>query len=227
MSSILKALKKQEKDRSICKPNQFKIDERILQNSSSGSLSRTAVSGIALALFACGSGATYVYLKHEPVVAVVAQSSSAQTGADIHPLNSAVIPTELKNGMNHTTSAEPQVIQKPTAGSGGNEGLPSTAASISTPIQPAKLSERAPASDSKPAPAVSSPTRSVASRPNLTVNGIAFQEGGSDNLAVINGVTVSSGTMIDGVVVEEIQKDRVRFSHNGERFEIILNKTSR
>ncbi len=63
--------------------------------------------------------------------------------------------------------------------------------------------------------------------PHLTVNGIAYQEGGSDNLAVINGITVSNGAVIEGVKVEDIQKDRVQFSHDGEKFEIILNKSNR
>jgi type II secretory pathway component PulC len=72
-----------------------------------------------------------------------------------------------------------------------------------------------------------SPSTNAVSRPVLTINGIAFQEGGSDNLAVINGITVSNGAVIEGIKVEDIQKDRVRFSHGGEKFEIILNKSNR
>jgi len=62
-------------------------------------------------------------------------------------------------------------------------------------------------------------------RPVLKVNGIAFQDG-ADSVAVINGVTVSNGSVIEGARVEEIQKDRVRFSRGGERFDIILDKSN-
>jgi type II secretory pathway component PulC len=62
-------------------------------------------------------------------------------------------------------------------------------------------------------------------RPVLKVDGIAFQDG-AESVAVINGVTVSNGSVIEGARVEEIQKDRVRFSRGGERFEIILDKSN-
>jgi type II secretory pathway component PulC len=62
-------------------------------------------------------------------------------------------------------------------------------------------------------------------RPVLKVDGIAFQDG-ADSVAVINGVTVSNGSVIEGARVEEIQKDRVRFSRDGETFDIILDKSN-
>jgi type II secretory pathway component PulC len=94
-------------------------------------------------------------------------------------------------------------------------------------VLPAKQADVAPEIDSKPVSASSPAPKRVVSRPVLTINGIAFQDGGNENLAVINGITVSSGALIEGVLVEEIQKDRVRFSQSGEKFEIILNKTNR
>ena len=62
-------------------------------------------------------------------------------------------------------------------------------------------------------------------KPVLKVNGIAFQDG-ADSVAVINGITVSKGSVIEGVRVEEIQKDRVRFSRGEEKFDIILDKSN-
>ena len=59
------------------------------------------------------------------------------------------------------------------------------------------------------------------------MNGIAFQEGSRDNMAMINGIAVSSGEMIEGVRVEDIQKNRVIFSQGGEKFEIRLNKSNK
>jgi type II secretory pathway component PulC len=63
--------------------------------------------------------------------------------------------------------------------------------------------------------------------PTLKVNGIAFQEGVAGSVAVVNGISVSSGSMVEGAKVEDIQMDRVRFSYSGEKFEVLLGKSNR
>jgi general secretion pathway protein B len=74
---------------------------------------------------------------------------------------------------------------------------------------------------------VSAASTNTAISPALTVSGIAFQDGSNDNMAIINGIAVSRGATVEGVRVEDIQKDRVRFSHSGEKFEVLLNKSNR
>ncbi len=65
------------------------------------------------------------------------------------------------------------------------------------------------------------------SMPVLRVNGIAFQaSGGVDNMAIVNGTPVSGGSLIEGTIVEEVQKDRVLFQRNGERFSILLGQSN-
>ena len=63
--------------------------------------------------------------------------------------------------------------------------------------------------------------------PLIKVNGIAFQGNGPGSVAVVNGVPVANGSMIEGARVEDIQKDRVRFSYGGEKFEVDLGKSNR
>ena len=63
--------------------------------------------------------------------------------------------------------------------------------------------------------------------PTLRVNGIAYQNGSADSMAVINGVPVLTGATIEGVTVEEVQKDRVLFQYNGEKFGIPLGQSNR
>jgi general secretion pathway protein B len=46
-------------------------------------------------------------------------------------------------------------------------------------------------------------------------------------VAVVNGIPVSNGSVVEGARVEDIQRDRVRFSYGGERFEVTLGKTNR
>jgi general secretion pathway protein B len=74
---------------------------------------------------------------------------------------------------------------------------------------------------------VTSSAPPVTTKPaSLKVEGIAFQDGGTDSVAVVNGVAVSKGSVIEGARVEEILKDRVKFSRGSEKFEIILDKTN-
>lgn len=224
MSSILKALKKVEHDKIICRPDQLGIDSRILQDGSSNRFSRTAVSLIALALFVCGSGATYFYMKHNATDVVVPQTITSRTESYSQPPVPAVISPVLKSGTLRTTP--PLLSPKAPPVIGAAIRLPNDPAKSIRSPQPGKQVEIAPIPESRPVSLPIAPTSTV-TRPSLTVNGIAYQDGGSDNLAVINGITVSSGAVIEGVRVEEIQKDRVRFSHDGEKFEIILNKSNR
>jgi general secretion pathway protein B len=80
---------------------------------------------------------------------------------------------------------------------------------------------RAQESPSHPLPA------SIKAVPALRVNGIAFQGGGADSVAMINGEPFSSGAVINGAKIEEILKNKVRFSCNGELFEILLGQSNR
>lgn len=222
MSSILKALKKVENDQKIGKPNLLGIDARILQEGSSTRFSRAAITLIAVALFVCGSGAMYFYLKHGAINAVAPQRPSPLPASTNKIPAFAIIPSESKNSSAETAS--PALSTKPL-------NAPSPSRTPNDPVkpsrspQPEKQPEITPTPESRPTPQPSPPV--AVTTPKLTVNGIAFQEGSSDNMAIINGVTVSSGTVIEGVRVEDILKDRVRFSQGGEKFEIILNKSNK
>lgn len=91
---------------------------------------------------------------------------------------------------------------------------------------PAPQAAYAPETKALPLPAAVPVVASPVKPAVLKVDGIAFQEGAADSLAVVNGTTVSKGSVIEGVRVEEIQKDRVRFSRGGEKFEVILDKSN-
>jgi general secretion pathway protein B len=81
--------------------------------------------------------------------------------------------------------------------------------------------------ESKPVPpVVASPAIVTSGPPLLKVQGIAFQDGSATGVAVVNGIAVSKGSVIEGVRVEEIQNDRVMFSRDGKKFEIILDKSN-
>ena len=226
MSSILKALKKLENDRSIGKPDQIKIDAKILQNDSSSRFSRTAVALIAVALFVCGSGAMYFFMKQKASDVVAPRTISPRTESNSQAQTSGMSPPEIKKEEHHLITTSPPSTRKIAPAFETHTRVPNDLTKISPPQKPEKQFEAVPPPEPKPANTPMTST-GAASRPTLTINGIAFQDGGSDNVAVINGSTVGVGTIIEGVKVEDIQKDRVRFSQGIEKFEIILNKSNR
>ncbi len=67
----------------------------------------------------------------------------------------------------------------------------------------------------------------VHSPPTLRVSGIAWNRDSSERLAVVNGMSVTEGTVIEGVRVEEIMKDKVRFSFEKKTFEVALGNEMR
>jgi general secretion pathway protein B len=226
MSSILKALKKLEQEKAARKPDSFRIDAEILRGGAQRSrFFSSGASLAAVALFLCGVGATYLYMKHDQTSAPVQQSQSSKSGvrgdsstaATLFPVSTLPAvqpqPRQPAKGISTPEKSEPSsrsmVTQQHTQRVKSVEivpqAVPAESMSVSPPVPVAPLVP---------------PAKSV-----LKVNGIAFQDG-ADSVAVINGVTVSNGSVIEGARVEEIQKDRVRFSRGGEKFEIILDKSN-
>jgi cell division protein FtsN len=224
MSSVLKALQKLEADKIKCQVNQQGIDARILQNSSSRSYSRYLLSLIAVTIFVSGSGATYFIMKKESSKLAVKQIISLHNESKLQTPVSKVMPSIIQS---NTVQVEtPTLLSPKTSKTLVVRDFPNNNPSKSN-LLPAKRVEIMSPQDTIPVSVPPSATVRAVIKPTLNVNGIAFQEGGSDNMAVINGMTVSNGSIIEGVMVEDIQKDRVRFSQAGEKFEIILNKSNK
>lgn len=222
MSSILKALKKLEKDKINTKPEQLSIDSRILNDSASVIFTRTKIVLFAISIFMCGGGVTYYYMsksKNNSNPQKVFYSSSGSLTQPAEP--SVVLPSPDKTKI--STTAQNISAAKSRMSSKSQTGIIIESVKSSDEI---KQPEQAPTLDSKQ-PTIPVVPTSVVLRPAITVNGIAFQEGGNENMAMINGNAVTRGTIIEGVMVEDIQKDRVLFSQGGEKFEIKLNKSNK
>ncbi|MDO9308796.1 MAG: hypothetical protein Q7V04_06990 [Deltaproteobacteria bacterium] len=227
MSSILKALKKLEDERGASRPDTLKIDSDILRSESSQRFSTTGVVLAALLLFAGGSVATYMFMKQDTlpfklnnIVSEKIQSpSKSQTPAatDVKteklPDNVEIVPARKAESVK-TTISKPQM---------------KAVASVPEQSRTLQLNSDIKHTDHKIIRNEMTVQPQIASKtvPVLRVNGIAFQEGVSDSVAVVNGIPVSAGSVIEGVKVEVIQKNRVRFNYNGETFEIQLGKSNR
>jgi len=218
MSSILKALKKLEDSKAARPPGSLHIDTDILRNDTPRRVSLPVIALASALLFVCGSGVTYVYMKHagkpvsgEPATAAVA--TPPQVIHDTLPPSQTTTPPRPQGAARAVTSSP--------ARPSGQHATPRSA------IRTAKTTtvQRPPRPAQPPGQAASVVT--VVTVPAVKVNGIAFQGDGAGSVAVINGAPAAIGSMVDGVKVEDIQKDRVRFSYGGETFEISLGKSNR
>ena len=75
----------------------------------------------------------------------------------------------------------------------------------------------------------SAPVTSVmtpALTPTVTVSGIAYNSTPADRMAMINGIPVAEGKSVNGVKVEEIMPDKVRFSVGQKSFEVPLGRSN-
>lgn len=73
----------------------------------------------------------------------------------------------------------------------------------------------------EPAPV---PLAPKASHPILKVTGIAWEKDSPVHLAIVNGTSVVEGSMVNGVKVEKILPDSVRFIFENHSFDVPLNR---
>lgn len=238
MSSILKALKKLENDNTNRKPGSFKVDAEILRDGVPHHFPLIGTSLIAAFLFICGVGATYFYLR--PVNANKQQAESLSIPAFNQPGKSTSqtpvdVVVKVDKQIDRTESA---AVEKSDAQS---QPQVRSAAIVPAPVPKNHDSLMNPKVHSvktvEPVNPDSKPIKAVATEaklqhepdlvPLLKVNGIAFQARNEDSMAVVNGVTVSNGSLIAGAKVESILQDRVQFSYKGEKFDVVMGKSNR
>lgn len=226
MSSILKALKKLEHEKSGRFPDLLKIDSDILRTvDSSRHFSPFLLALLTLFVFGGGAAVAFFFIK---------ATNEPQTATESKPIITAKIlqqPVSTAAAMPKTLPAEIVVVparrppvelslKKPNKSevvSKVADVIVNESAWTATPVLSKKTEEVAQTVK------VEQPAATVRT---LRVTGIAYHNSGTDSMAIINGMPVSSGSIIEGATVEEIRKDRVLFQHNGEKFEIQLGQTN-
>jgi hypothetical protein len=227
LSSILKALKKLEEEKSARTPDALRIDTEILRGGSPSHFPYCNVTLLAVLFFVCGSALTYMYVKRgaHPAGnlagnltprAVRQQPAATEEPLKIMPADGDSSPavqvetprSQAKNAPATAPHAKPLRHSRATAQAVTGQPKPGAVAS------PAVLPATPPAAP---------PAKRI---PTLRVDGIAYHFGSADSLAVVNGNTVYAGAIVEGVKVEEIGKDRIRFNYEGEKFEVPLGKSN-
>lgn len=216
MSSILKALKKleQERHRETVRTSPLPLDNAILHEMRTEQQRRPPSTGLlisaALALFLGGAGLVYLLQRPSP------PTGSPQPAA----LSVAPLPTPLP-APTPKTGVPPTAPPNRPLKNAGPERPAERRQQAQAPTKTAPVTVQAPTTPSATTPPQASAQNSR--RPHLKVIGIAYQAGdNASTVAIVNGTPVTVGSMIEGVRVEEILKDRVRFSQAGERFEVPL-----
>lgn len=158
--------------------------------------------------------------KAETVVAVRESPKAAA------PPKQAAKPA-AKTPAQPTASTAPSGSSTPSVASTSSTATLVASAGAST-TQAAGGQVYRPTSASTPQPASPAPSaqtqRASGDFPALRVSEIHYQWEVKDRLAVVNGLPVMEGTMIEGAKVDRILKDRVRFLHNGQYREVRLQK---
>jgi hypothetical protein len=219
MSFILKALQKLEEEKAAQRARPQDINRAILTaahpvpRSSRISLAMTIIGALVLA----GGSSAYLLLRGpEPgrklmVAGLPEESRSATPRAaamSVTPPGQTAAP-EAPTGPALTTTKTPETTlpakKKPHAEVSASAGKPATVAMPPTEHAGRKQSYG-------PPPA------------GLKVNGIALQDNPAESIAVVNGLLVRRGVVVQGMKVEEILTDRVRFSGSGGTCEVQISK---
>ena len=205
MSSILTALKKLEDENMARKSDPPRIDAEILRGRSSHRVTPFRSILLAMILFAGGGGATYLYLKSN---SLPQQTPSKTMDIISHPNSSSSETLPTPRIQVESITPDPIISAAPDAHTKHISVAISKKVTNLQKVQP-------------------SPKISINQKlPTLKVNGIAFQDG-ADSVAVVNNIPVSKGSLIEGVRVDEIWRDRVQFKSGGKQFDIYLGKSNR
>ena len=143
-----------------------------------------------------------------PVNPPSAREKAPSTGISHEPVRD--IPEEIRpvsSKVEIPTETKPPIITP----SGGKEA-----------IQKVPLEKTEVPSANTVRPTDQTSNESSTTPPLLRLSAIVWYEEPSKRFAMVNGMIAYEGTVIEGVKVEEIYSNRVRFSHRGRIFEIAL-----
>jgi general secretion pathway protein B len=227
VSSILKALKKLEEEKSLRKDDkEINVTREILKPPAERRgivkwlwvFSIIAVAVIVIqsaALFRKSATTDEARSRLIPVMSRLSSSVSAP------PPAASTLPREPEVKKVAIPSHSPipaprQDSSSPAVSSPGKESRPLIELP-NAPVFPVELPKTTIPPKSEP-PHRTSPPSDV----TLTLSGIAWHKDSSDRLAIINGQPAATGAVVNGAVVEEILPDKVRMNLSGKTFDLVL-----
>jgi general secretion pathway protein B len=122
-------------------------------------------------------------------------------------------PSQVPPKIQDRTEDERPVASDPPAPPATAQEKPVSQQAVSAPIS----------SEPVRGPIPSGPETTPTTPPPIKLSGILWSEDPSARRAVINGMVLSEGAVMEGVKVIEIGPNSVRLSHHGEPFEVSIN----
>ena len=201
MSFILKALKKLEEEKAARQVRPPDISSGILtpDTPSTPSSQRILIPALIMVLVVAGAGISFFLLTGDRA-GMPAGKSLPQ-------------PAPRVDQATQTLPSAPAPLAAPVVAT-------KTTPSEKAPEQPASGSSHPARADSPSPPGAPA----GAAPPGIKVNGIALQDDPYQSVAVVNGILARKGMIIQGMRIEEILGDGVKFSGNGETFNVKVSK---
>jgi general secretion pathway protein B len=231
MSSILKALQKLEQEKANRPDRGIDVAKGIFAGR--GTVPRpvwivpAGMAGVAvlavLVTYALMGG--FVSREPESAKPVTAPVTAGQPPPAAEPSS---LPTTLIREENIPAEPRPTVVKGATSGTPARAAEPPFLIAPPVDAAPTLSLTTLPAASSEPMDSTrnGSPQDRTggAGRPAIKVSGIAWQKDSTARLAVVNGVSVTEGSTVEGARIEEISPDLVRFSYKNEKFDVSLGK---
>jgi general secretion pathway protein B len=212
MSSILKALKKLEQEKELRGRGSFDIARGISRDLPRSSAKPRWVIPLAVASAAVAASlATFTLISFfppEPLKPASATGQHEESRPSVVKVPGRSLSPAAGSGVSPGKVDRPADVALQRGFTGGKPVYVTPPADEIGPVQLSKPSTDLPI-------------------PLLHLTGIAWQKDSSDRVAVVNGISVTEGVMVEGARVEEIFQDRVRFSFEKQTFDVVLGRANR
>jgi general secretion pathway protein B len=242
MSSILKALKKLEEEKTARRNGSTDIARGILRNIPGQNMKTRWMLPVLVAGSALAAALLTYFLTggHSLPGREAVPSTSRRATSEIDEKKAPV-----QAPAPAVTATAPSAPDKPVVATTANSAKKKqTIRAVTAPLpgkRPVRLPDNKAAARMSPEEQLPEPNNGmlqknaaesarppdVHSPPALRVSGIAWNIDSSERLAVVNGMPVTEGTTIEGARVEEIMKDKVRFSFEKKTFDVAVGNEMR
>jgi general secretion pathway protein B len=220
MSVILDALRRLDREKSSRRGGTANIAVEIVRPDLSRPRKKIPRYVAAVSLTAIAAAAiTYVLMSEPGPLPKPSPPVSVSHPAPIQQATPAPLSREPVRNAQDETSRSPRKIESPVG------SKPTETPSGEKKVERNVTSEETDATHGSAKKVLEhTQTGSAAAPPSLAISAIVWYEDPSKRFAMINGMITTEGSLVEGVKVEEINPTSVRFSHNGQYFEIPISK---
>jgi hypothetical protein len=217
---ILDALKRLDREKSSRCGGTVNIAVEMLRPDQSSPRKKIALYTIPVSLTAIAAAAVTYVLMSEPVPPPKSSPAvSTSRPARIEESAPTPVSREPVRKVQDEISRLPQKVESPVV------NKPKETSSGEKKIERNVISEETDTTHGSTKKALEhAQTGPAAAPPSLAISAIVWYEDPAKRFAMINGIISTEGSLVEGVKVEEINPTSVRFSHNGQYFEIPISK---